>query len=245
MRSGAIAGLGLAILLAAAAVLYALYPDLLTLEPSAPPAPQPTAPAAAARPARPAPQARAAPAPPAPSFDVVRVSPDGSAVIAGRAAPGAKVTILDNGMPLGTVTSDANGEWALVPDHPMPPGKGRLTLEARLPTQSAAIASKEAVAVTGPAASPPTRTAAAASRAAAPSSSDHAARPSEGRTYVVKPGNSLWRIAHDLYGAGIRYLGIYSANSDRIRNPNLIYPGQRFKLPKRPKPADTPAPAQG
>ena len=44
-------------------------------------------------------------------------------------------------------------------------------------------------------------------------------------------GNSLWRIARRAYGSGFDYIIIYRANQDQIRNPDLIYPGQVFKLP--------------
>lgn len=49
---------------------------------------------------------------------------------------------------------------------------------------------------------------------------------------VVQPGNSLWRIARSNYGDGVRYTVIYEANADQITNPDLIYPGQVFKLPE-------------
>ena len=48
---------------------------------------------------------------------------------------------------------------------------------------------------------------------------------------IVQPGNSLWRIARRTYGGGIRYVMIYEANRDQIRDPDLIYPGQIFVLP--------------
>jgi len=48
---------------------------------------------------------------------------------------------------------------------------------------------------------------------------------------VVQPGNSLWRIARRVYGKGIRYAVIYEANQDQIRDADLIYPGQIFKVP--------------
>ena len=50
-------------------------------------------------------------------------------------------------------------------------------------------------------------------------------------TFVVQPGNSLWRIARRSYGEGLRYTVILDANKDLIRNPDLIYPGQVFVLP--------------
>lgn len=48
---------------------------------------------------------------------------------------------------------------------------------------------------------------------------------------VVQPGHNLWRIAEARYGTGTRYTVIYAANRDRIRDPDLIYPGQVFDLP--------------
>ncbi|NBR52613.1 MAG: LysM peptidoglycan-binding domain-containing protein [Rhodobacteraceae bacterium] len=48
---------------------------------------------------------------------------------------------------------------------------------------------------------------------------------------TVQPGNTLWAIARERYGEGIMYVLVYEANRDRIRNPDLIYPGQVFVLP--------------
>jgi len=50
-------------------------------------------------------------------------------------------------------------------------------------------------------------------------------------TLTVQTGNNLWKLAEGLYGAGVRYTLIYQANRDTIRDPDLIYPGQVFKLP--------------
>ena len=52
------------------------------------------------------------------------------------------------------------------------------------------------------------------------------------QTFVVQPGNSLWRIARRSYGEGLRYTVIYEANKDHIRDPDLIYPGQVFVIPQ-------------
>ena len=49
---------------------------------------------------------------------------------------------------------------------------------------------------------------------------------------VVQPGNSLWRLARRTLGEGTRYTVIYQANKERIRDPDLIYPGQVFEVPR-------------
>lgn len=55
--------------------------------------------------------------------------------------------------------------------------------------------------------------------------------PVEGRV-IIRRGDTLWRISRETYGEGRRYTVIYLANGDQIRNPNLIYPGQVFRLPE-------------
>lgn len=49
---------------------------------------------------------------------------------------------------------------------------------------------------------------------------------------TVQPGNTLWAIAKESYGDGIQYVKVFEANKDRIRNPDLIYPGQVFTVPE-------------
>jgi len=52
-------------------------------------------------------------------------------------------------------------------------------------------------------------------------------------TKVVSRGDSLWRISRITYGDGTRYAIVYRANRDRIRDPNLIHPGQILVLPTK------------
>ena len=49
---------------------------------------------------------------------------------------------------------------------------------------------------------------------------------------TVQPGATLWAIARERYGDGVLYVQVFEANRDRIRNPDLIYPGQVFVLPE-------------
>jgi nucleoid-associated protein YgaU len=276
-----------------------------------------------------------------PSFDIVKVGPTGTAVIAGRAEPGSKVTIRDGDKVVGEVTTDPRGEWVFVPDRPMSPGDRLLSLEASDPKAGATVRSDETVALS---ISPPKpeskeettlavvlpRDGAGAARVlqrpdrsspseGAPSTNnptamsmdaleydDHgravlsgkatpgatvqiyagdqligtaeanpagewsatsnrtlrpghvelrldqlgrdarvvqrivvplaraavAAKLSPGETYTVQRGNNLWQISRRAYGVGNRYLIIYSANLSQIRDPEHIYPGQVFRLPK-------------
>ena len=57
-----------------------------------------------------------------------------------------------------------------------------------------------------------------------------ASKPS-GQNYTVKRGDCLWNIAKKYYGNGSKYTTIYNANRDKIKNPNLIYPGQVLWIP--------------
>ena len=50
-------------------------------------------------------------------------------------------------------------------------------------------------------------------------------------TVTVQPGFTLWGIAAGEMGDGIRYVQVYEANKDKIRDPDLIYPGQVFTIP--------------
>ncbi|HEX3860825.1 MAG TPA: LysM peptidoglycan-binding domain-containing protein [Stellaceae bacterium] len=270
-----------------------------------------------------------------PSFDVVTVDPQGQAVIAGRAAPGDKVRVLDAGKLVGEATADARGEWALVPSAPLPSGDRQLSLEAVGPNGGPTRRSDDVVALSvapkGQAAgnnatttavllpgdknkparilSPPaangqrlgldsaeygdgdrlmlaghadpktTLNIYAGDRLLGTATADSAGKwslaaalphpggsielrldelgtngkvaqriaapfePDAGKTattekaaargtYVVHRGNSLWLIARRVYGEGTRYTTIYLANRGQIRDPDKIYPGQQFKMPK-------------
>jgi nucleoid-associated protein YgaU len=90
------------------------------------------APAVTAAPSLP-PAASPPPAPTTvnPSFDVVRVGPDGRTVLAGRAAPGAEITVRTDDAVLGAATADQRGEWVLLPEAPLQPGTRELSVSAR------------------------------------------------------------------------------------------------------------------
>ena len=50
--------------------------------------------------------------------------------------------------------------------------------------------------------------------------------------YVVKKGDSLWKIAGKVYHNPLKWPKIYKANKDKIKNPNRIHPGQVLIIPQ-------------
>ncbi|MBH0239187.1 LysM peptidoglycan-binding domain-containing protein [Methylobrevis albus] len=88
--------------------------------------------------------------------------------------------------------------------------------------------------------------------AAVGSGDEGEARVGQPASIIIRTGDNLWTISRRLYGRGVRYSTIYLANTDQIRSPHLIYPGQVFVLPAgdaswpadpAPAAAATPAPA--
>lgn len=63
------------------------------------------------------------------SFDIVRVEEDGSAVLAGRAAPGSKVRLLINEKVAGETQANDRGEWVVIPAEPMAAGAHQMQIE--------------------------------------------------------------------------------------------------------------------
>jgi nucleoid-associated protein YgaU len=223
------------------------------------PAPAVSAVAATVTPAAPA-LVSPADARPAASFDVVRVNPQGNAVIAGRALPNADVVALDGTTVIGRATADKRGEWVILPELTLPPGPHTLRLNAPSPSGQQTAGMSDEISITVPA---PSGTMVAAMPAVARSATASTSTgtvpeeslapveaalpglvrgaiaqdtptqdtPAQDKSLIVQPGNSLWRIARNSYGAGRRFSIIYSANRDRIGDPDLIYPGQVFTLP--------------
>ncbi|MCV3210344.1 LysM peptidoglycan-binding domain-containing protein [Mesorhizobium sp. YC-39] len=106
--------------------------EVATLTPPSAPGTDTMAPAApaldAAAPAAPA--APAATGPIAPTFDIVRVESNGSIVIAGNAAPSAKVEVLNGSTVLGSTIAGPDGGFAIVLDDPLKPGDYTITLRS-------------------------------------------------------------------------------------------------------------------
>jgi nucleoid-associated protein YgaU len=181
-----------------------------------------------------APAVTAALLPPA-KFDVVRVNPQGLAVLAGRAMPNSEVTVFDGATEIGRAKADMRGEWVIVPETGLPPGTHTLRLGAPTPGAQQSAGDDQVTVIVptsgGAAAAAPADGKLAA--AAIPRSAVDPDMAVHEKRLIVRPGSNLWRIARDSYGDGKRYTVIYGANRDRIGDPDLIYPGQVFTLPAK------------
>jgi nucleoid-associated protein YgaU len=51
--------------------------------------------------------------------------------------------------------------------------------------------------------------------------------------HTVKPGDTLSKIARSAYDNASDYMRIFEANKDVLKDPNVIHPGQRLKLPNK------------
>lgn len=162
------------------------------------------------------------------SLDSVDYDEKGDVRLSGRAEPGATVQIYINNKPVGTAVADAGGHWEANLAERVDPGV--YTLRVDQVREAGKVASRIELPF---------------SRAA-----PEDVKVEEGRV-IVQPGNNLWQISRGTYGRGAAYTVIYQANKGQIRDPDLIYPGQVFTLPKPgtpvpPLPAVSgPAPAAG
>ena len=133
----------------------------------------------------------------------------GHITVTGKASPGAVVRAYINDTMVDEGQAAADGSWRLVPAKPVEPGKYKLRLD-RLAKDGKPVARLELP----------------FERISVPPASGNSER------LVVVRGDSLWNIARAHYGTGFQHTLIYGANKDQIRDPDLIYPGQVFSLPK-------------
>ena len=188
------------------------------------------------------------------AIETAEGSEGGKLFVSGRAAPGATVRLYLNDSYLASGSAGKDGKLSFSVAGGVVPGDYRVRLDHVDPV-SGAVKSRAEVPFNLPArqvAAAPGGTGASIDRVrasegeptrglkqAAAQSSDE--KPvslvvvPEVRTAIVSRGESLWRISQRIYGEGMRYTVIYSANHDQIRNPHLIYPGQNFVLPNQPK----------
>lgn len=71
----------------------------------------------------------------------------------------------------------------------------------------------------------------AATGASSAAQQQQSSSASSQRTYTVQPGDTLSKIAGELYGSAAQYMKIFNANRDQLSDPNKIQPGQTLKIP--------------
>ena len=143
------------------------------------------------------------------SLDAVNYTDQGDVVVAGRAPPGARLRVYLDNRAIGEAESDGDGRWSLTPVRPIAPGFYLLRVD-QIDQEGMVVARVELPFLRA----------------------EPLTEMPDGTVAVVQPGNSLWRIARRVYGKGMQYAIIYQANAKQIRDPDLIYPGQIFVLPR-------------
>jgi len=85
-----------------------------------------------------------------PTFDTVRVEPEGDTLAAGQALPGAEVTLKRNGEVVGKAQANAEGDWVVVTEAPLPKGASELSVEQKPSNSQQVVASDQSIAVVVP-----------------------------------------------------------------------------------------------
>jgi len=164
------------------------------------------------------------------TIDAVELENGKSFYAAGSAASGAVIRLYVDDKAIGDTKAD-KGRWLYQGKVELAPGKHLVRID-QVGADGAVIARAEVpfqIAEDG--LSAPTLASGVGSAQAGAGSAGEA-KPAEPETLIIRRGDNLWMIAKRLYGKGIRYSTIYQANTDQIRNPDLIYPGQVFVIPE-------------
>jgi nucleoid-associated protein YgaU len=141
------------------------------------------------------------------SVDAVDYDANGKLDIVGKAPPGSLVQLYIDNQFLGRTKANERGQWSLKPEKPLPPGNYQLRADQVEPDGKVVARAEVHFARSVP------------------------LQDVKPGTLVVVQGNSLWRIARNTYGSGFRYTEIFEANRDQIKDADLIFPGQVFKMP--------------
>ena len=183
-------------------------------------------------------------------IDSIAYSPAGDVQVGGHGAPGAGLRLYVDNAEKANARVPEDGRW-LVTLGDTPPGiytlrvdqldgAGKVTSRFETPFKRetlealAAVAGGQAMVEAQPEAplEPAGEVAAPEATAVAPQPSELAAEVLPAPvTITVQPGFTLWGIAQERYGDGVFYVQVFEANRDKIRDPDLIYPGQVFAVP--------------
>lgn len=143
------------------------------------------------------------------TVDLVDRDGSGRLFMGGRARSGALIHIyMDNGF-LGRVQADDEGGWRLA----VKAAQGHMLRADLVDGNGKVLARLELPLEPEPV---------------------HSAEATTGaEKVVVEQGGALWKIGRRLYGAAPSSTVIYQTSKDRMRDPDHIYPGQVFQVPKK------------
>lgn len=156
-------------------------------------------------------------------LDSVTYGESGSLALNGRAKPGGVIQVYINNQPLGAATADRRGRWALAPTTKIEPGL--YTFRIDQVQNTGRVAPKVELPINRP-------------------KRDDLPKGQTDRI-MVRPGDTLSKIAERVYGDKAKASAIYQANKSRIQDPNALKPGQVLMLPpsdakpKRTSPANS------
>lgn len=153
------------------------------------------------------------------ALDTITYDPAGEVVLSGRAEAGGTVQVYLNNRPVSTAGIADDGAWQLdLPDV----DTGIYTLRVDELDIDGNVQSRIET---------PFKREEAADVAAI-LAEETSADGFDIAVKTVQPGATLWAIAEERFGSGIMYVAVFEANRDLIRDPDLIYPGQVFRLPE-------------
>ena len=150
-------------------------------------------------------------------LDTISYDDEGGLTLAGRGVPNGVVRLYLNNAVIGETVTDALGAWSYDATA-IEPGVYTLRIDQLNADGSKVLARME---------TPFKREA----RSKLQEQLSAAESPARINVVTVQPGNTLWGISRKRYGRGILYVQVFEANRDKIRDPDLIYPGQVFSLP--------------
>jgi nucleoid-associated protein YgaU len=158
----------------------------------------------------------------------------GALIAKGSAEPHSTLRLYLNQADVAEARTQADGRWSLTIKSGMTPGGYVMQADEMNPSGATVVASAGTpFEYPDMPAAPPLQAAAAPARAgqsSMPSPADPVVESVQ--TKRVATGHTLWALSKSYYGDPTHYPVIYEANRAQIHNPNVIYPGQVFVVPK-------------
>jgi nucleoid-associated protein YgaU len=158
----------------------------------------------------------------------------GGLVAKGVAEPNATVRLYLNQADLAEAKTQSDGRWSLTIQSGLTPGGYVMRADELGPSAANVIASADTPFAYPEEPNPAPTASAVASANAEPPVAPSPADPvvASVQTKRVVTGHTLWALSQSYYGDPTRYPAIVEANRAQIHNPNVIFPGQVFVVPK-------------